>query len=193
VSVRLRRLVSLLTLVTLIGCHAHVQLEAPSAGAPLPQRQAAYADLRPLSSHGTITFRGAAHVSTTTDYLQLAGGQRVYHAEDLLAVVPAGSPTATAAEASASSRSLATILRTVGVVTMLAGSGISLAGVADTDDQTLLYAGIGVLGLGLLVFLLGGVPAGTANDEKNTAFQTYDAALRERLDLCGDGEGADCP
>src|SRR5262245_10352001 len=92
------------------ACHQHVALEAPTAAAPEAERVVAYSKLRPLSYHETKTTLTSDWAGVMTqrnvDYLQLAGGQRIYFPEDLLDVVPSDSPAGRAASDSHSSRKL---------------------------------------------------------------------------------------
>src|SRR5688500_14150932 len=77
----------------------HVQLQAPRAGAPLAERQRAYERLRPAgTSQRVIVTTTDTSVSTSTRAsVILANGQTIHHAEDMLPVVEADSPTAEAA------------------------------------------------------------------------------------------------
>jgi hypothetical protein len=176
------------------GCGGpHVQLSAPPANSPAEQRAAAYEQLRPLSMHETHTtyVRGGAVVGATrsTDYLQLNDGRRVYHAEDVLPVVPPSSPAATAAEESDSNASTATALTITAYGMVGAGLAISTVPLLTKEpgedlNLTPLYIGLGVVVLAMVPAILAGSFRRTANDEKATAFETYDAGLRRQLNLC---------
>jgi len=199
----------------LSACQAHVTLLAPRADAPLEERVKAYQVLKPISSHELvlITTQGGmvTGTSSTPSYLQLNGGARVYHVEDLLPVLPPDSAAARAAEVS---QSATTKLRTA------QGIGVGLGGVAlvvtavvlasgpaipnlpfpwTTDqfnqhqaalkastDQLVLGVTLGGAGvaLGVLVALVGGWIFGpTAADSQRTVFETYEQGLRDRLGL----------
>jgi hypothetical protein len=164
-------------------------------------------ELQATSTHEThITYLkngvpvGAAR---TTDYLQLKGGERVYHPEDLLTVVKEDSAAAAAAERSAESTDTANTLQGWGWGVTLVGIGImgsSLLFIEDgTPDEygvsTPDYSGMwtamtigGVVTLGgVIINLVGGSHRRQANDEKATAFELYNQALAQRLDICADG------
>src|SRR5688572_4054989 len=116
----MRPALSALVIATILtaGCHPHVQLQAPDTGAPPEVRMQAFAKLRPISmqqtAHYAVSRYGAvSYAGTSTDYMQLAGGTRVYHAEDILPVVTAGSAAARAAEAGQSAAGTASTLSTL--------------------------------------------------------------------------------
>jgi expansin (peptidoglycan-binding protein) len=138
---------------------------------------------------------GAARV---TDYMQLANGQRVYYPEDILSVVPEASASALAAESSASARSTATTLSGVAMAAYLVGGVVMLLPILNHDvstpiNTTPIYIGGGLVLSGLVMHLAGMGYRSSANDEAATAFETYDAGLRERLSLCGhDGALGSC-
>src|SRR5687768_11634471 len=117
--------------LVLNGCHAHVQLRAPEATASPEERMQAFARLRPTAmqqtAHYQISRYGAvSYAGTSTDYLQLADGTRVYHAGDILPVVAPDSPSARSAEESESAASTANTLSTLGWVGMIGGAVLML-------------------------------------------------------------------
>ncbi len=190
-------------LVTTACGGPHVRLSAPDASAPPKERLKAYGKLRPLSMHEThvTTLQGGVPVGSyrQTDYLQLASGQRVYHAEDLLPVIPEQSVSAAAAREAESSLSTANTLQWVAVGLMVVGGMVMVASVtsAPTDDgpnMTPVYVGGGIMMAGLPVFFWGSAERSSAQDEKATAFETYDSSLRDQMGLCADGkEVSPCP
>ena len=182
----------------LCACHAHQELVAPDSAASVAEREAAYGDLRPLSYHEThITYtRGFVPVGTEkqVDYLQLADGRRVYYPEDILPVVPEGSPAAEAADSSHSSRTTGVTLQALGFTGMFAGLAISTVPLLLRDPEedlnlTPVYGGLAVVGLGTILYFVGRSIYGTSHDEAATAFETYDSGLRQRLGCSGPGPG----
>jgi hypothetical protein len=176
------------------SCHAHQELVAPDSSASIEEREAAYEQLKPLSYHEThITYvRGFVPVGTEkqVDYLQLADGRRVYYPEDILPVVPEDSSAAAAAQSSESARTTSTTLRALGVGGWVVGGVIAFVPFftpRDYDEPinlTPVWAGLAVVGVGSILYLVGGGFSSTANDEAATAFETYDTGLRERLGIC---------
>jgi hypothetical protein len=160
----------------------------------LSERLAAYERLAVEGQHDLLHVRGSTVVGRTTDFLTLGDGSRVYYAEDLLAVVPADSPTARAAERSQKARKTANTWTVIGSVGMAVASAVALGlMLSDLDDPstgltTGAWIGLGgvIVGTGVGVF----VPMHynkVAHDEKVSAFATYDRSLRQQLALCVDG------
>lgn len=176
------------------GCHAHHELEAPTSAASIESREAAYEQLKPISYHEThITYlQGGMPVGAAkqVDYLQLADGRRIYYPEDILPVVPEESPAALAAESSRSARTTSRTLQAFGIGGWVVGTSLMVAPLLSTPepdgsrDLTLLYAGLGVVGVGSIVYLVAMPFRSDAHDEAATAFETYDAGLRDRLGIC---------
>ena len=190
---RSRKLCSVVCLSLTAACHEHVALQAPSTNAPEPDRVAAYSKLRPISYHETKTVMSGDLLGVMTqrkvDYLQLAGGQRVYYPEDILEVVPTDSPAGRAASDSRSSRKLSSGLQLGGAASLTAGVALALFSLFTVDtsgnvNKTPLYFGLG-FSLGGLALLTGAHFVGnSAADEASTAFETYELSLRQQLDLC---------
>ncbi len=183
-------------LATLGACEPHQQLSAPPATAAEAERVAAYEKLQPLSMHRTdITYlQGGVAVGheREVDYLQVADGRRVYYAEDILPVVPEGSPAAIAAKRSSSKRQLADGLYWGGIAALTAGAALFLTPLfLEEDEQTgepafdpplALSGGLMLAGGGLII--ASKLPSRSSHDEAQTAFETYEPALRKKLDLC---------
>lgn len=177
------------------GCHEHVQLRAPTADASQEEREDSYESLRPVSMHEThVTYlQGGVPVGAErqTDYLQLQNGTRVYYPEDLKPVVSENSPAWLAAGESQSARSTANTLLGTGIAAYVGGGTLMLVPPLTFDasdpnasmNMTPLYIGAGVMLAGVVCHLVSRSFRSTANDEAATAFETYDAGLRERLDL----------
>jgi hypothetical protein len=182
----------------LIGCAAHVDLQAPPASAPVQTRLDAYEKLESLSYHqSTITTIGRFGSSTThsTDYMQLANGTRVYYPEDVLPVVPEDSPTAVAAQASQSKRDTARILTLASIVSAVAGVALIVLPFTQSSaghvSATPIFIGLGVGILGGSGFGFAAHAVGeSSQDEAATAYETYDSSLLQRLGLCASGSGA---
>jgi hypothetical protein len=216
----MRRAGVLLMTCALLGCQAHVTLQAPRADAPLEERSRAYEKLKPLSTHEqlVVSVRGGTASVSSSSYLQLGGGQRVYYPEDLLPVLPVDSTAASAALDSQSARKNIGIAQGVGfgivAVALAVGIGVFAGAPAVPDlpfpwtqaqwaerDQaeqarfrtimTALGIGIGGAAAGALIALIGGLVNGrTFVDAARTSFETYDAGLRARLSLPPDGAPA---
>lgn len=139
----------------------------------------------------TTYLRGGAPVgaSREVDYLQLADGRRVYYPEDLLPVVDENSASAQAATRSRSARSTSYTLKGVGYGGIVLGAGIMLVPLLQEREPgeqmstTPILLGGAVMILGGVISLVSGVYSRQASDEASTAFETYDGALRARLDL----------
>jgi hypothetical protein len=177
----------------LCSCYDRALLKAPNAAAPIEQREAAYERLRPISYHQThlIYVQGSVPVATekSTDYLQLADGTRVQYPEDILPVVPKGSPSALAAERSQTKRTTAGTIQGIGFVSAIAGMALVVAPIVSRDtgedfNTTPLYAGLGMVLAGGILFMVGRSFRSDAADEAATAYETYDAGLREHLGIC---------
>ena len=150
------------------GCQGHVTLSAPPRSASLHERVQSYTQLRPLSMHEThITYlsggvpTGAAR---RTDYLQLANGQRIYYAEDILPVVDSASPAAVAAKEAESARDTGNTLFGVGIGGIVVGPTVMMLPLitGDTDDgkvnQTPLLVGAAISLAGVAVWLVRLIP-----------------------------------
>jgi hypothetical protein len=180
--------------IATVACGApHAYLQAPPPTAPVETRVQAYEQLRPLGSLTVVTTYHGQPTDVHPDHLQLASGQRVYHVEDLEAVVPPDSPTARAAR---ESRAAARKVRTWGTFSLIAtavGTSLMLSAIAVADPDntrpamTLVLAGGGVAIAGAVMLFPMMVYRKRANDAKHTAFLTYDSSLRRHLHLCVDG------
>lgn len=179
-------------LVVSAGCRSHVPLRAPDPSASLEQRVDAYADLQIAGQMDVITLQRGVPVSRTADFLVLANGSRIYFPEDLLAVVAADSPTARAARRSVSARHKKWWWYGGGVAATIGGLSLMAYDEGQRPDGTYEYGPAGSAGAALaLVGVLGGLFGffyynKQTNDEKVTAFTTYDRSLRRALDLCVD-------
>ncbi len=196
-NARLSKVLAIPTLLFTVGCHAHVNLDAPTATASSRERLAAYERLRAISMHEThITYmRGnvAVGAERRTDYLQLEGGERVYHPEDVRPVVREGSPTWRSIDDYESSGNVITGLLIGGFVAVGAGTAISTAALVTNDGDgvpPLVWAGVGVGGAGIIALAILPFIVQLQNDEKATVFETYNKSLIDNLDLCVVGDDA---
>ena len=167
----------------------HVRLAAPAAGAPPAERVAAYEKLRGLGQSETVIADARGDVvGQSADFLALGSGEVVYHAEDLVPVVPAESDTAHAARRAEHLDGAAWPWQLAGLVVGVAGLGLGSYALA-TDDG----AAVPILGLGLVFAGTGLAAIPTIYDdqraeaERISAFTHYDSDLRRRLDLCANG------
>jgi hypothetical protein len=177
------------------GCVPHASLTAPAPGAPATERLGAYERLSSRARQDTITVATLWRlpVRQTTDFIALGDGSRVYHAEDLLAVVPPDSPTARAAERSRRARKVSHGWMGAVIAGSAVGLGLSAAGFASDEfyagdgPPAYTWVGVGLLVAGSLSWIPQMYYARVANDEKVSAFVTYNDSLRKRLSLCVDG------
>ena len=175
------------------GCVPHARLTAPAASAPATERRGAYERLSSRTRQDTITFATLWRlpVKRTTDFIVLGDGSRVYHAEDLLAVVPPDSPTARAAERSRHARKVSHGWLGAVIAGTALGIGFVYAGLASdvwdpAEDRlaTLTWIGLGFAAAGSLSWIPQMHYARVSNDEKVSAFATYNDSLRKQLSLC---------
>jgi hypothetical protein len=186
--------------------HPHQTLSAPTAGAGEAERVAAYERLFASTGSSTVLVSPQQGVvAQTADFVVLGDGTRVYHPGDFAAVVAPDSPTARsgarADDALARARSKAGTLRTVmaigfvGAIGGLALSGVGAATAEGTDLPVLVPVGGGIAAVSIIgavaaMFWMSGdlqAAATEANDERVSAFATYNADLRKHLDVCVDG------
>ncbi len=58
-------------------------------------------------------------------------------------------------------------------------------------NNTPMYLGLGAMTVGVGFMFWGQSAAHDANDEKSTAFETYEDGLKARLNLCNSGDALD--
>jgi hypothetical protein len=128
--------------------------------------------------------------------LPLANGARVYHAVDLLPLVPRTSDAAHSAERAEAREGTADALSAIRWGLIIAGAGVALLPVTtpresgEAMDMSPLYVGLGMMGLSLAFTFWEVGERRAANREKTLTFQLYEPALRERLNLCTQGSTA---
>jgi hypothetical protein len=182
-------------LLLAVGCASqpHVHLTAPAAGASAEERLAAYESLHPRAEANTLIVSNGT-VQQSTDFLVLGDGRRVYHADDLAPVVGEQSPTAEAGHRSAHALSHGKWWLRGGAIAAAVGIAATVVGFATADMQhigrsaALVGGGIAFTVVGSTVAMIGAMsPLHEANDERVSAFATYDQDLRKRLALCARG------
>ena len=183
------------------GGHPHVGLNAPPAAASLQERGSAYEQLKPLSMHETHTtyYKGGAVMgaSRTTDYLQLSDGRRVYHADDLLAVVPPDSPSATAAREAASKASAASTFSAIYWIAFTLGGVVMispfLSGDTGNFDMTPVLVGGGIMLAGLPFTSSPGASVARRTTRRRRPSKPTNRPSEKRLHLCArDNQLVDC-
>lgn len=186
------RIVLLALLLSTSGCYAHVKLEAPLPTAPVKVRAEAYEKLRPVSYQTTTYTQNGLVTGTSIDYLRLHDGRIVHYPEDLLQVVARDSTCAKAVDGYLSASKTATTVKWIGYPVSIGGMFLALSGVGSLMSSSS-FEGAGRvqfdLGLGLMLAGAATVMVGQwvwgrlAGQEAETAFQSYDEALLERLHI----------
>lgn len=181
------------------ACRPHVALTVPGRDAPSAERLTAYQQLRPYAMQRTrVTSSRGSY--TTTDFLELDNGERIYHVADILPLVDAQSDAAQSAHRAqkfgAANRH--TFLGALG--TLVLGSVVMIASASSHHDAGESSLGPGFfIGLGLVGGSLLGVPIGNyfgskANSAAAEAYGQYETGLRQKLNLCLKGaEVVPCP
>lgn len=187
-----------LLISVLTACNSHVRLTAPGPDAPLQERIEAHGRLAPLAAaralQAMVLPNGAVMASDRLNFLQLAGGQRVTHAEDLLPVVDADSPTAAAVAAGEEAQVTAAALAGSGYSVAAVGAGLQFGALFTEDSAGMLWTGVGLAAAGLIVGLVSTKYFRDAEDERESALILYERDLRAHLHLCvKDQQVVDCP
>src|SRR5438552_2834272 len=119
--------------VLVAGCAAqpHLQLAVPGADAAASERIASYQKLHPKDQSETVVTDAHGEIQgQSADFLILGGGDIVYHAEDLVPVVPRDSKTAEAAARGLAYRDSGLPWQIAGAVAAAVGLGLAGYGVA---------------------------------------------------------------
>lgn len=174
---------------------AKVVLEAPPPrSAPEAERRAYYVD------HAPTAMRSVSYPNTWAEpvsFLIIEDGTRIEQPIDLLPAVDPTSPTALAAQRSREQEQAAFWWTTAGSAAMAVGAFsplvLPLLAVSDLPGQpsdATVMGGVAASGAGLLLLAGGGIALGVGvraaidgQRERETAFLTYDRALRTRLGL----------
>ncbi len=159
----------------------------------------AYQELRPVEpapESSTGPKGGKVRGSHTSSVLPLANGARIFHAADLLPLVPRTSAAAQAAQRAEAREGTSDALSAIRWGLIIAGAGVALLPVTtpresgEAMDLSPLYVGLGMMGLSLAFTFWEIGERHAANREKARTFELYEPALRERLNLCGDANAA---
>lgn len=180
------------TALAACGMPPHTTLTPPpSRAAPAADRLQVFERYRPAATSSTTIIRSGVAVEQHTDFLVLADGTRIYHAEDLAGAVFPDSATARAAERSRNNFRRARIMSGIGWGAFAVGIGIATVAMVSADDPGEIESRTTSLTIGLGLALAGGalwavavLPGRDGYDERVSAFTTYEADLRTRLDLC---------
>jgi hypothetical protein len=169
----------------------HVRLEAPAPTASEAERIAAYERLFARADARTALVQNGQVTHVSQDYLILGDGTRVHHPDDLIPVVPAGSPTARHAADGKASVDRARPWLTAAAVSFTGSWLVSpVVGVAVGGEEGIIAgaATFGTLAIATIAFMFTAVAKGREFDgQRASAFATYDSDLRARLQLCADG------
>jgi hypothetical protein len=160
-------------------------------------------DARTAIAYGT---HGVAAVETNLEYVVIGDGTRVAHPEDLVPLVDADSPTARAGQRAAEARVRYERKARRGNIILAIGAGVILTGVAisvasgamrdspgdsspgDTIGKALFVGGVvGTIGAGFWVLSDVRAAKRELDDERQSAFETYNDDLRKHLRVCADG------
>jgi hypothetical protein len=180
----------LLLLALVIGCGGkpHVNIAAPPPNLSIEERAHAFDQLRSVGSGvETVTTCNRGCTTTSTDLLLLKSGHEIRYVEDLLPVLPEGSPAAAAARDVETARHKAKRLRRIG---MLMFTGFFVASIVafanENDPLTYLSLGGALTGFGL--FAASGVIYDREIKEKTKfVFDGYDQSLATRFNMCVNG------
>jgi hypothetical protein len=157
----------------------------------------AYQELKPLERSAESTSGAAgpqASTPRTPTVLPLANGARIFHTADLLPLVPRTSAAAQAAERAEAREGTADALSAIRWGLIIAGAGVALLPVTtpresgEAMDTSPLYAGLGMMGLSLAFTFWEVSERRAANAAKARTFELYAPALRERLNICEQGD-----
>lgn len=175
-----------LSLAMLLGsCKAHVQLKRTSETTSLRQRESAYSRLHPTGTNHRLTLSNGTVIADQTSSLVLANGATIHHAADLLAIVHEDSATARTAKKSADARFSKWFWGTAGTLASTIGFALMLQSFGDDDIYA---ASLVAMGGGGGALLASYYYERKEQSEKKAAFATYDASLRESLNLCLRGD-----
>lgn len=183
----IRFYILLASILLFCGCHKHVQLQVPPpVSAPVEERIQAYQQLKPLIHREIYTVNG--YGTSVYHSLTLANGIKVYHPEDLIPVVGSDTQFSQYALKSVKETSISNFLMGTGLGVELLGSGIMIAGIPSSlpgsnQSYAIFGIGAGLVIAGLVGVFTGYYFAGKAEDSASSAFDIYDQALLQRLDL----------
>ena len=181
----------LVLVAALSGCGGkpHVTLQAPPANLTPEQRVHAFQTLRRGAEGAEIRTtcgRGGCS-SSTTELLFLRNGTEIRYAEDVLPVLPADSPAATAARDVGSTRQRSKRWARAGWLMFVGGFVVSMVSFAN-EKYPFMYAGLAttVGGIGVIGYS-GFVFDREVNRKTRFVFDHYDQGLAARFDVCVNG------
>lgn len=186
----------LLSLVT-SACVGHVRLPAAPRRAPLEYRVAVYNAYRPVQMEyvGAIAYGYGVMVpspnTTIANGLILANGTRVTEPEDLVRLAGRRSLSASAARGYVSANRTADVLTWTSIGVAAVGLSIAAASIFVQSPASwgpnwpMFGVGLGVDLLSVVPLFIGvGVRSGAAQ-QRQRAFETFDASLMNNLGLTG--------
>jgi hypothetical protein len=184
---------ALASIIAGVACNPHVSLQAPPATAAPEARLHAYSDLRPVyyqRTEVTTSTKSGNTVSqhTRTDFVELDDGTKVYHPEDLLVVLHHDSQAYEAIRAYEASATKNRYFYLGGSAALFAGLLMVVMNLNDDGSKPLLYTGGGLAIGGTVSFLYGQHQGNVASEKAAEAYESYDAGLRQRLNLCGEND-----
>jgi hypothetical protein len=185
---------ALATMLVVAGCHGHVALNAPPAGSDAAERIAAFERLQSRGRMDLVRTQHGRTIEQSAEFIVLADGRRVYHADDLIAVVGQDSPAGNAAAQSARARRKKIAWYTVGAAGMVVGVALLYATTLDTDLEDpedglsgTFWASMGLSAAGALAVTVGLFYGREEKEARAAAFMTFDDSLMQKLDLCAEG------
>jgi hypothetical protein len=163
-------------------------LTAPPRDASWDARSAAYQRLRPTSTHQNDILDGDTGVAIDArDHgLRLADGTHITQGAELIPLVDAGSPTATAVRRERRHETWRQRLLVAGVASLATGAAVTLASLFGAEDEPgpIFYSGAGLAAAGGVAAIVSLQFRRRAVDARLTAYRTFDASLRARLGIC---------
>jgi hypothetical protein len=170
-------------LVAVAGCHAHVALPlAPTPAAPFAERARFFRRYRPSAMAGGARL-------PFIDRVELNDGSTVFHPDDLLQMVGAGSPLGAPVHRYGRDRTLATVFTWGSAALAAAGGLMTELKVQGERLDASVWAGAGLMVTGVIALIVGTVafmPA--ANAARAESYEGLDRALRTRMNLCVEGD-----
>lgn len=168
------------------GCHPHVRLDPVDPRADAEERQRIYERLQPIDrGRGVYVTLAEDRVEPALDveFLLLANGAKVYHADDLLPVVPVASTTARAGEDYAQWRAIDTLSSGVGVALVSTGAVVAAAAIPQSDDArvpAIVAVSFAATGIALRT-VVGLIASSRMARARSVAFGNYGRDLRHHL------------
>jgi hypothetical protein len=171
----------------LVACgHPHYTLNAPPPTAAPIERLQAFYRLRTKGVGTVTTCRGTS--CSSNQYLVLADGHEIWHADDLLPLVPADSQAARDHRDYNRKTANQRLWLYGTLIGIAAGIAMIHYGWEDEGPTDLLWAGVGVTAAGALIGGGGAYITGLqAQSAKRRMFEHYDEGLAAQLNICASG------